>query len=233
MKVSIKKINGLEFICRPGTSDEKTVTEVIQNDVYQKRGLKIESGEHWIDLGGNIGAFTVLALSKGATVTVYEPDPNSFQILQANIERNGFKAEVINKAVTANKNGHAFLNVSKTNQFWRNSLVKSWGGEAIKVDTVYFEDAIKAGDCVKMDIEGSEMPIIEKWNIEEVKKLVYEWSYDVDCNMKRHWMAIDNLKKYFQHLEGEWNRIGYENRNKEVWQKSWFPACTNVFCFNT
>ena len=69
------EINGIKFLYRDGTSDLKTFEEVIERNVYQKKGMEIENGENWIDAGGNVRAFTLLAISKGASVTVYEPDP--------------------------------------------------------------------------------------------------------------------------------------------------------------
>ena len=60
------EINGIKFFYREGTSDLKTFEEVIGRDVYQKKGMKILPSEHWVDCGGNVGAFTLLATSLGA-----------------------------------------------------------------------------------------------------------------------------------------------------------------------
>lgn len=228
MKAVIKKINGLEFICRPDTSDEKTINEVIGNDVYEKKGIKILPGEHWIDLGGNIGAFTVLALSKGATVSVYEPDPLSYEILCENIKRNGFKANARNKAVTEKANGYSYLNISSTGQYWRNSLMRTFNGaNSVKVETVNFKNVISKGFCVKMDIEGCEMPIIDDWDIEGIPKMVFEWSFDIDDNIDRYRAAVEKMEKYFSVVKAD--KIKPEHK---TWLKSWFPPCKNVYCSN-
>ena len=74
--------NGIKFLYREKTSDLKTFEEVVIRDVYQKKNNKIKAGEHWIDCGGNVGAFTVLACAKGAKVTVYEPDPFNCKMIE-------------------------------------------------------------------------------------------------------------------------------------------------------
>ena len=76
------EIKNIKYYYREGFSDQKTFEEVIGNDTYQKKGMEIAPGEHWMDCGGNVGAFTLLACSKGAQVTVYEPDPFNCEMLE-------------------------------------------------------------------------------------------------------------------------------------------------------
>jgi hypothetical protein len=68
MKILKSEINGIKFYHREGMSDLKTFNEVIGNEVYLKKGMTIKQGETWMDCGGNVGAFTLLACSKGAKV---------------------------------------------------------------------------------------------------------------------------------------------------------------------
>jgi len=75
------EINSIQFYYRDGFSDLKTFEEVIKNEVYLKKGMTILPNETWMDCGGNVGAFTLLACSKGAKVTVYEPDPYNCQMI--------------------------------------------------------------------------------------------------------------------------------------------------------
>ena len=42
----------------------------------------------WLDLGGNIGTFTVNVLAKGCKVYTYEPEPNNYKLLKKNIDLN-------------------------------------------------------------------------------------------------------------------------------------------------
>ena len=94
MKLAQETISGIRFYHRPGFSDLKTFEEVIGRKTYLKRGLKIGAGEKWMDCGGNVGAFALLACKLGAEVTVYEPDPFNVDMIKRNLKLNGFEATV-------------------------------------------------------------------------------------------------------------------------------------------
>jgi|SRR6056300_538316 len=224
-----ESINGIKFYARANTSDMKTFEEVIGRDVYQKKGMKIEAGEHWIDCGGNVGAFTLLACSKGAKVDVYEPDPFNCEMIEKNLKANGFKANVHDKGLVHNDIKKVNLFVGNNGNVWRNSMYKNWNGKGLKVDCVKFDEVIHDDVCVKMDIEGAEMPILENTE-RKFNKMVYEWSFDIDPDLKRFWHIIDRQKKDYD-IRFEEHRTCYDDRREAMWQKSWFPACTNVFCY--
>jgi FkbM family methyltransferase len=223
------EIKGIKFFYRENTSDLKTFEEVVGSDVYRKKGMTIEKGEKWVDCGGNVGAFTLLACSLGAKVTVYEPDPNNCAMIEKNLALNGFEANVICAGLVHNDTKKANLYVGNNGNVWRNSMFKNWNGKGLKVDCVNFDEVVQDGVCVKMDIEGAEMPILE--NTERVfRKLVFEWSFDIDPSLPRFWNIIDKLEKT-QKVMPIGNTAKYKSRDYDVWQKSWFPACTNVFCY--
>jgi FkbM family methyltransferase len=215
------------FCIRSGTSDEKTLLEVIERDVYQKRGMKINPGETWFDLGANIGAFTVLAVKNGANVIAYEPDPNTFQILKTNVKLNNVKAELIQKAVVGDGKKKASLFISSTNQHWRNSIYKQWGDRAWEIDCVQFNDIAIENACFKIDNEGAEMAIIENMVNVGIKKVAVEWSFDIDPNIDRYRKAVVKLKTMFKNVKAD-----SINEKHKVWLKSWFPAAKLIFAWN-
>jgi FkbM family methyltransferase len=223
------EIKNIKFFYREGTSDLKTFQEVIDKDTYQKKGMKIEKSEHWVDCGGNVGAFTLLACSLLAKVTVYEPDPNNCKMIEKNLKLNGFDANVICAGLVHNDSKKANLYVGNNGNVWRNSMFKNWNGKGLKVDCVKFDEFVPDGVCVKMDIEGAEMPILESTN-RRFKKLVFEWSFDIDPSLPRFWSIIEKLQKKYT-IASIGNTAKFESRDYDVWQKSWFPACTNVYCY--
>jgi FkbM family methyltransferase len=223
------EIKGIKFHHRENTSDLKTFEEVIGKDVYRKKGMTIEKGETWIDCGGNVGAFTLLACSLGAKVIVYEPDASLCKMIEINLKLNGFKAEIKNVALVHNDSKQANLYVGNNGNVWRNSLFKNWNGKGIKVDCVKFDDVIEDGVCIKIDIEGAEMPILETTKI-KFKKMVFEWSFDIDDSLFRFWNIIEKLESIYK-IASIGNTAKFKSRDYDTWQKSWFPACTNVFCY--
>ena len=231
MKISTGQIDGIKFYYRDGMSDKKTFDEVLGNKVYLKKGMTIQSGESWMDCGGNVGAFTLLACSKGAKVTVYEPDPYNCEMIKKNLELNGFKATIIQAALVHNDTKQLTLFIGNNGNVWRNSIVKKWNNKGIKVPCVNFDEEAKNFDCCKMDIEGAEMLILEN-TTKVFKKLVYEWSFDIDDSLKRFWSIIEKQQKQYSDLKDVGNTGKFKSRDYNTWQKSWFPACTNVFAFN-
>jgi FkbM family methyltransferase len=191
--------------------------------------MTIKNDEKWIDCGGNVGAFTLLACSLGAKITVYEPDPNNCKMIEKNLKLNNFEAEIVCAGLVHNETKKANLYVGNNGNVWRNSMFKNWNGKGLKVDCVNFDEVIEDGVCVKIDIEGAEMPILENTN-RKFKKLVFEWSFDIDPSLPRFWNIMDKLNKDYK-IASIGNTAKYESRDYDVWQKSWFPACTNVFCY--
>jgi len=225
MIIKQKTHKGIKFLVREGTSDEKTFNEVIVNNTYQKKDFKIKKGEHWVDLGGNVGAFAVLALSKGATVDIYEPDPFSCKMIEKNLKVNDYDANIIQKAVVANDKKKMTMYVGNNMNVWRNSLYKNWGNEKFTIDCVHYENVITKDSIVKMDIEGAEMAILESMQ-EFPKKMVYEWSFDIDPSLTRYREILKKMKKRYKSIRGTEFNLDFVE-----WQKSWFPPCANVYCY--
>ena len=229
MKLETGQINGIRFYHRPGFSDLKTFEEVLGRKAYQARGMTIEKGERWMDCGGNVGAFTLLACAAGADVTTYEPDPYSAKMIRRNLALNGFDAEVKVAALVHDDTDQVRLHVGNNGNVWRNSIVKKWNNKGLTVQALNFDREAERFDACKMDIEGAEMPILETTD-RRFEKLVYEWSFDVDPSLSRLWNVIDKQQEHYR-VEAAFSSFRYKRRDYDRWQDSWFPPCTNVFCY--
>lgn len=227
MKLFESEIDGLRFYYRDGFSDLKTFNEVIGNKTYLKKEMTINKGENWMDCGGNVGAFALLACSRGANVTVYEPDPFNCKMIERNLKVNNFNAEIKQVALVHNDTKEIMLFIGNNGNVWRNSIIKKWNNKGIKVKCLNFDLEAENFDCCKMDIEGAEMPILE--NTSKVfKKLVYEWSFDIDGSLNRFRKIIDNQKK--QYDVRIIDKRFYELPDEYIPKKFVVP-CTNVFCY--
>lgn len=229
------EIGGRTFQLRPDTSDIKGIDEVMKGGYRRSRpfAFDVEPGEVWIDLGAMVGAFSAYAEMKGAArVIAVEPDPDHVRILQLNAPKAEIKAGavVIDEGVS-----HVTLNRNdKRGNTWRNSIMRKWqGGSTIEVAAIRLETLLAAaGDnvCIKMDIEGMEMPVLEYLlqhpeSLAKVKKLVFEWSFDVDGDLARYRNVMSGLAAAFANVAPLKEYAGYD-----TWPKSWFPACTTIFC---
>jgi len=231
MKLIQSQIDGIRFFYREGFSDLKTFEEVIERKTYLKKGMTINAGENWMDCGGNVGAFALLACSKGAKVTVYEPDPFNCKMIEKNLKLNGFKAEIKQVALVHDDRKDVTLFIGNNNNVWRNSIVKKWNNKGIKVPCLNFDEEALKFDCCKMDIEGAEMMILE--NTKKVfRKLVYEWSFDIDPSLPRFWSVVESQQLKYNNAQDIGNIAKFKSRDYDTWQNSWFPACANIFLFN-
>jgi FkbM family methyltransferase len=230
MNLSTVEVGGMKFAVRPDSSDLKAIREVIERKSYRRKTFELNDAA-WLDFGANIGAFTVLVGRLGSRVVAFEPDPESFYILKRNVELNGLvgRVELVQAAVThdvAVKSLTLHQN-SKNRNFWRNSVIHKWrGGTSVEVPAVYWKNAVRDGWSCKMDIEGSEMGVIEQMSERKFNKLVFEWSFDIDGSIPRFVSAVGGLR-------GVYSNVVYAkfDESKPVWDKSWFPPCRTVWCW--
>jgi FkbM family methyltransferase len=222
--------DGLAFDCRPGTSDAKAVREVVARRGYARRGFAPRDGEQWIDIGANVGAFSVWAAASGAKVIAFEPDTESAELARHNVALNGLSryVSVLESALTADdKPGTAtFYRNTANGNVWRNSLYKQWrGGDSITVETWPVAEYWQPAFHVKLDAEGAEMPILERYAEQRVKRLVFEWSFDIDPSLDRFNRVITKLRRTYGQVR--FSKIAGGHRE---WQASWFPPCRTVWC---
>lgn len=203
MRLRVQNIEGQSVFYRPGTSDERVLNEVIHKRCYRrvKDRFDVEAGERWLDLGANIGAFAVYCRLRGATADCYEPDVDCFSVLMRNAR--GFRCR--NTAVTSLRVAELDYWVSKDrNNLHTGSVLKSRSGVMVPHGTVnnVCADTLDSYDGVKMDIEGSEMGILDAQMLPRCHKLVIEY------HSRRDPSSI-NLKKRLGYLKDTFDMVRY------------------------
>lgn len=232
MKLSKGEINGINFFYREGFSDAKTFIEVIKQDCYQKKGMTIKANESWLDCGGNVGAFSLLAASKGASTVCYEPDPFNCEMIQKNLKLNGFEnaVEVKQAALVHDERKSTILTIGPNGGVWRNSIMhKGIRKKGIKVPCINFDTQANLADNCKMDIEGAEISILTH-SMSTFKKLVYEWSFDYDRYIPHLWEVMEKQEKKYR-LEYYETSTFYQSRKQTYWQYNMFPMAAMIYCF--
>ena len=225
----------LTLFIRPDTTDEKVIKEVLVQDVYEKKsiGFFVTSGDFWLDLGGNIGTFALLALTRGAKVISYEPEGENYALLVKNVQKNfgktrNFKA--YKKAVGV-KNGtiDLYLCQGEYNKY-RHTIFPRRGRTSIPISIVAIRNVLSAHpglNAIKIDIEGAEIEMLEQLTAADyqgIKKMVLEYSFDIDRSIPRFLRIMERLKTHFPHVH--WTKV---KANEEFY--NYFPAATLVFCY--
>ena len=88
---TVRLKNGITIELRPGLGDSYGFYEVLVRDNYTNWGQTISKGDTVIDVGANIGCFSILAsrlVGPTGRVIAIEPEPSTHERLLKNIELN-------------------------------------------------------------------------------------------------------------------------------------------------
>lgn len=155
--------NGTKLYLSNCPEDVVTVFQVFVKRVYGS----IRKGSEILDIGANIGAYSIYAMRNGASrVYAYEPSRESYALLQKNIEANGFQDNIITfRLAVSGKDGEIIA--SPVESSCRN---KTFSQEArppnsdliptTSLGIILIANELKAIDCVKIDCEGAEYAIV-------------------------------------------------------------------------
>jgi FkbM family methyltransferase len=149
--------------------------EPYETDLIQRQ---VKNGDVIVDVGANIGYYTVLLAQKAKKVYAFEPDSINFEILEKNIKTNNLKNVVAVKAAVGSKEGKLKLYKSKENlgdhklyndQFLMSNVQKI---QIIKLDDYFKNQKI---DLIKIDTQGWEPEVVEggKNIIEKWKPIIF------------------------------------------------------------
>jgi len=128
----------------------------------------------FIDLGANIGFFSVLAGSssvKFKAILALEPDSNNFMLLKENLTLNGLDNVKAYQLAISDHDGHADLFLSPTNQgdHRLSGDNTQLNGKSVKVNTVTLTNFLEAHLdseqlesplLIKIDVQGSEAAVL-------------------------------------------------------------------------
>ena len=119
----------------------------------------IRPGMTFVDVGANIGYFTLLAASLGARVVAYEPTLAVFERLRENVALNSFDNITVVNAAVAEKRGTLTLYAS-TDDPEANNLFGD-DDHPVEVATICLDDdlaerGVEKVDLLKVDVEGAE-----------------------------------------------------------------------------
>lgn len=115
-----------------------------------------------VDVGANIGAYTVFAARAGASAVVsYEPNPEAYRTLRANISANGLENVTAHQVGVGGSDGVA--NVSPSSSPY--NRLGADVSDAVSVDVrsiggVVSDDVASRVDLLKLDCEGAEYEIV-------------------------------------------------------------------------
>jgi FkbM family methyltransferase len=123
----------------------------------------LRPGMTFVDVGANVGYFTLLAASVGTRVIAYEPTPAVVTRLRENIELNAFDAVTVVNAAVTDRQGTIGFHESPDDPEANSIFGK--GGDLIEVSAVTLDEdlagrGIQKVDLLKVDVEGAELSVL-------------------------------------------------------------------------
>lgn len=117
-----------------------------------------------VDVGANVGAYTLLQLSRGARVIAIEPDPEPRRRLQRAVEAAGWaeRAEILAVAV-GTRPRRATLSVGRSTPTAALGAIPARPVRRHEVEVVSLDDALAASrqiDIMKIDVEGDVADVV-------------------------------------------------------------------------
>jgi FkbM family methyltransferase len=197
-------------------NDEKTCAKIIirqiNTDCIYDRFLKDKKDLVILDIGANVGLFTLYAKDSASRVVSVEPTP-SHQHLFEKIAGKYENVELV-KAALSNKDEDINFYICNYNSTC-NSLVER-EGDVVKVEGLTFNSLLKKNnlehvDFCKIDIEGSEMIAITEENLKPVYDKIDRMFIEVHAtesgpNLRWEDNLVDNRGK----IEKVLKKVGYK-----------------------
>ncbi len=173
-KYQVKTRNDFSFVLRGGTSDRGVIWENFVLRDYFKLGQSYKIGDIVIDIGANIGCYSVIVgrLVGHGKVFAIEPESETFSTLVENIEKNVLSNISVHNIAIGGENSKRRLftkkNCSDVNSFYRDTQIFNddrtdfeWV-QVKKLEDFFYENNIEICNLLKMDCEGAEYEIFTK-----------------------------------------------------------------------
>ncbi len=161
------EIDGVELELDPGDSLGLTLSDAYEKFERRLMATLAQPGDVAVDVGANLGLYTLLlarAVGDGGRVFAFEPDPENFELLRRNLERNGARNVVAERLAVADENGPLRLYLCERNRGDHRTWDSHDGRPSIEIEAVRLDDYLDADrlgpegrvDLVKMDVQGAE-----------------------------------------------------------------------------
>ena len=191
---------GTLWNCRGGVGDFSVLNEMFLHGAYDLAFRNLRSGATVIDIGANIGAFSVAAAKAGAAaIWAFEPVPANQALLRENVAANRLQTivQLVPNAV-AREPGTLTLYTRDTDAGGGTlypEIHRSWHAsdgamasdirpievQCVNLNEFFGREKIQYCDLLKLDCEGAEFEIIDSLDADTVKAIgavVFEYHSD-------------------------------------------------------
>ena len=166
---TFRTTDGFHFVSMPGNWSSLAI--YIQNyrdpGVQRFIGRNLAPGSTFVDVGANIGTYTVLAsavVGPSGKVVAIEPHPVIFKYLQRNVAANELQNVFAMEVAVGAKRQIALMQYSKKNP-GETHVTSQFHAETTKVPMARLDDVLSGlgiltVDYLKIDVEGYELSVL-------------------------------------------------------------------------
>jgi len=136
---------------------------IYEPETTQLLEANLRPGDVVIDVGANIGWFTLLAarcVGDQGKVYAFEPDPSNFEILSKNVALNGYKNVVPEQKAVSSSAGWVDLFLDEANLGGHSTIPNENSKKLVRVESIRLDDYPpiigREINLIKMDVEGGE-----------------------------------------------------------------------------
>jgi len=191
-------------------TDMIVVREIWDENVYEVKDTHFNLGGVVIDIGANIGTFSIYAANFGATVYAIEPEPHNLETLKTNIEINSMQDKVYPcPYAISDFKGTAIINDSGGGSSIKDDGAFGAEVEVMPLDNFFMLYHINEVDVLKIDVEGAETEIIlgaSKENLQKCKYITIE--LDIRSGSQMGEMVKKLSETHHVRTMGSWERGG-------------------------
>jgi len=206
--------------------------EVIESNQYNLTKEEL-TGRSVIDVGANIGAFSLLAASLGAKKVIgLEPVTKTFNIFQSNVKRSGLSSIIALKNVVSAEHGKYFQISNDNDNAGANSMYNvAENSEMVRsLSLTTILKMIEGNNILlKLDCEGAEYDVLLNATQEEmdrINEIVLEIHTDLHPTFKGKEIIENKLKEFgFTNVRSDqiyWYEVDHLG-NKFNWKE--LPYC--------
>ena len=176
----VYKTSGDSFWARKNSSDIFVLKEVYTKKVYGEKPRGVV-----LDIGANIGAFSVYAGSTADKVYAFEPESSNYDQLVKNIQLNKKSEKIIPlKVAVGSENKKVYIYKGRFNKGASSALYNITDEKEVAemrgLANLMNELGIHKVNLLKIDIEGGEYDLLyglPKEKFEKIDKIVLEYHY--------------------------------------------------------
>jgi FkbM family methyltransferase len=191
-------------------TDMIVIKEIWQENVYEVKDTHFNHGGVVIDIGANIGSFSIYAAHFGATVYAIEPEPHNLDALKQNIKINNMEDKIYPcpYAITDFK-GTVTISDEGGGSTIKDDGIFGAEVEAMPLNNFFELYHINQVDVLKIDVEGAEVEIIlgaSKENLQKCKYITME--FDIRSGNKMGDIVQKLSETHHVRTMGSWERGG-------------------------